>query len=504
MSGSKIVRLGRGAPLREPPLASPPELPALDDVLEAGPELRRDPGDRAFLPAALAIVEAPPRRSVIVLSWSLVALLAGAIAVSCIARTTLYAQAPGIVTAVGGTQVIQSQQGGTIAEIRVRDGERVQKDDVLILLDPTDALAQQELIAGKLADARGRAERLRTEIAAVHDGKLDPPPEVAWTDDVPASIRTREADVMRADLTGLAATFAELDAQRRAKETTRDGYAESIARQRTLIGQTGQRVQMHETLSGIGVESAYKLLTNTLIAQHQEVDLRDLLTKQAEASAAIVRIEAARVKARATLLDQDQQALASAERDADVLALQLVSADKRLRDMTLRAPVSGTVTASAVTTLGQVARPGQQLMQIVPEGSVLRVEAYVLNTDIGYLRPGQPATIKVDTFPYTRYGVLHGTVTAVSADAIPGKQALLQQKNESAAVSGGSLSATAAAQRVSDLVFPIVVVPKATHVIVNGRTAPLLPGMSVVVEVETGTQRVISWVLYPLARGFNL
>ena len=504
MSNSKIVRLGRAAPQREPPLSTPPELPGLDEVLEAGPELRRDPEDRGFLPAALQMVEAPPRRSAIVVSWAIIAIVAGSIAVSCIAHTTIYAQAPGIVTAVSGTEVIQSQQGGTIAEIRAHDGEHVKKGDALILLDATDALAQRDLVAGKLADARGRSERLKVEIAAVHDGRLDPLPAIAWSDNIPTAIRTRESDVMRGDLTRLLATFAQLDAQRAAKEAARDGYAESIAHERSLMGQSGQRVQMHETLSGMGIESRYKLLTNTLIVQHEEVNLRDLRAKQAEAAAAIVRIEADRVKARATLLDDDQQALAVAERDADTLVFQLQSADKLLSDMTLRAPVSGTVTASAVTTPGQIARSGQQLMQVVPEDSPVQIEAYVLNTDIGYLRPGQPATIKVDTFPYTRYGALRGMVTAVSADAIPGKQALLQQKNQTAAVSTGALSATAAAERVGDLVFPIVVAPKATHILVNGRPAPLLPGMSVVVEVETERQRVIAWVLYPLARGFGL
>jgi hemolysin D len=481
-------------------LSKPPAPPDLSEVLESTPP-GRDRDDFAFLPMAVAMVETPPSRGTLAFAIVLPVLVVGLLALSLVTHVSIYAQAPGEVVAVGGTKVIESQAQGVVAKLPVHDGQHVSAGQTVVELDPTDALAQRTLIAGKLADAQGVAIRLRAEIAAVAAGTLDPMPPIPWTDAIPAAVREREAGVMQADLRRLAATYADLDARRRTDEAARDGYAASIARQTTLIATLGENVDMHAKLTGLGVESQAKLLLDTLGLRHQQVAMADLKTKYAGAVSDIVTIEAQRIAARANVLDDDQQSLAATERMADDLAQHLVRADSTLHEMTLTAPVAGTVTASAVTTIGQVALPGQQLMQIVPDDATLQIEAYVLNTDVGYVRTGQPVTIKVDTFPYTRYGVLHGSVSWVSADAIPGAQALLEQKNEATAVAGGTLSDTAAAQHTGDLVFPVTVAPTKTSIAVEGRETPLLPGMSVVVEIQTERQSAIAWVLYPLARG---
>jgi hemolysin D len=187
------------------------------------------------------------------------------------------------------------------------------------------------------------------------------------------------------------------------------------------------------------------------------------------------------------------QQLAAAERQVGDLTQQLKRAAQTVAEMTLKAPIAGTVEAVAVTTVGQVVKPGQQLMQIVPDKTPLEIRAYVLNSDIGFVRAGQPATIKIDTFPYPRYGTITGKVIKVGKDAISGKAALLQQKNGSQPVSGGGLSQTAAAEPTSDLVFPVTILPDKTSINVAGKPVPLSSGMSVVVEIETGKQRAMDY-----------
>ena len=83
--------------------------------------------------------------------------------------------------------------------------------------------------------------------------------------------------------------------------------------------------------------------------------------------------------------------------------------------------MAGTISASTVTTVGQVVSSGQQLMQLVPSDGGLEVEAYVLNTDIGFVAKGQEATVQVDAYPYTRYGTISGSVAHIARDAIPGQ-----------------------------------------------------------------------------------
>jgi hemolysin D len=501
MSGADFVTQPRRAgnlPAGRGRLPSP--LPAPDDELNASEAATENAGDRAFLAPARQILETPPRWGAMAISCVLVALAFGGIAAASVFKTTIYAKGPGVVVAVGNSQVIESQVQNNVSAIRVQEGQHVKAGDILIELNPTDALAKRGLVAGKLADAWGRGIRMRAEIKAIQSGTQDTSAAIPWTPDIPDAIRRREADVMRGDLTRLAATYGTLDAERQAKEAARSGFIDSIAKQKAIIAIISEHLKMHETLAGIGVESQAKLLQSTLDLRRQQVALEGLESGLADATAAIVTIEAERTKARASLLADVQQTLAKAEREADDSSQALIRANDRLNDMTLRAPVDGTVMALAVTTPGQVAQVGQQLMQVVPDGNPLEVHAYVLNIDIGYVRVGQEVAIKIDTFPYTRYGTLRGTVIAVSPDAIPGKQALSQQVNASKTIGHGNLSETTAAEHVSDLVFPVTIRPLQTTIRVEGHDLPIRPGMSVVVEVETGRERAIAWVLYPLAR----
>ena len=116
--------------------------------------------------------------------------------------------------------------------------------------------------------------------------------------------------------------------------------------------------------------------------------------------------------------------------------------------------------------------PAQALMAVVPDEDVLEVEATVLNKDIGFERPGQRATVKVESFPYTRYGYLEGIVESVSHDAAQDER--------------------------MGLVFPARVKLRDTHLMIDGVEVALTPGMSLSVEIKTGKRRVIDYLLGPL------
>jgi hemolysin D len=178
-------------------------------------------------------------------------------------------------------------------------------------------------------------------------------------------------------------------------------------------------------------------------------------------------------------------------------AQQLLGAEAKLSEMTLRAPITGIIQATSVTTIGQVVQPGQELMQVVPADQPLQIEAYVLNSDAGFVAPGQRAVIKVDAFPFTRYGTIDGVVTSVANDAIPGQAAAQNLKDGSKGLSG-TLSPTSAAERTQDLVFPILVEPSTRNFLVDGRRIDLQSGMTVTVEIKTEERRVIDYLFSPL------
>jgi len=133
---------------------------------------------------------------------------------------------------------------------------------------------------------------------------------------------------------------------------------------------------------------------------------------------------------------------------------------------------------------------------IVPNDSRLEIEAMVSNRDIGFVEPGQDAEIKVDTFNFTRYGLLHGEVMSVSQDAIvrdkpqdrTGTQAVLGTGHETSEPTGQELN------------YSAHIALDSTHMQIEDRVVNLSPGMAVTVEIKTGTRTVLSYLLSPLRR----
>lgn len=145
--------------------------------------------------------------------------------------------------------------------------------------------------------------------------------------------------------------------------------------------------------------------------------------------------------------------------------------------MKLVAPVSGVIQEVTVTTIGQTPEVGKPLITIIADGEALVAEGLMLNRDAGFVRDGQPVTIKLEAYPFTRYGVLGGVVEHVSPDATVDEH--------------------------RGLVFPIRVKITQPTLKVDGRKAVLSPGMAVTLEVVTGKRRVIDYLWSPVAKAMN-
>jgi hemolysin D len=162
----------------------------------------------------------------------------------------------------------------------------------------------------------------------------------------------------------------------------------------------------------------------------------------------------------------------------------------------LRAPVDGTVQQLAVHTVGGVVTPAQQLMMIVPADSRVEVEAMIQNKDIGFVALGQNAEVKVDTFNFTRYGLLHGEVTTVSQDAIV-REKPADKSNPSK--SGAALSESSEPQG-QEFLYAARIALERTQMQIDDKLVDLAPGMAVTVEITTGRRRIIEYLLSPLLR----
>lgn len=178
------------------------------------------------------------------------------------------------------------------------------------------------------------------------------------------------------------------------------------------------------------------------------------------------------------------------------LAQDLIKAEERTKLQVLTAPVDGIVQQLAVHTVGGVVTPAQALLVLVPVESHLEIEAMVANRDVGFVEPGQEAEIKVATFNFTRYGLLHGKVLSISPDTIGKDDPQDQTKDK-------SQQATQSTNVPSDEQGPVYAARISldrTRMQIEGKEVNLTPGMAVTAEIKTGDRRIISYLLSPLRK----
>ncbi len=497
--GRAVRREGAPGAVLKPRLKSAGR-PTIDlDELWAPVRPERRVEDREFLPGALEILEAPASPIRVAFMYALCGLIAALLIWSWFGHLDVYADATGKVQASGRTKVVQPIDSGKVIAIKAADGDDVRAGDVLIELDPTAAIATRNVIRDNLFNARAEVVRHQVEIKALDADVVETKPAVTWPQDLPVVVRDREEQALRSELSSLGATLSNLAAEKASKQSQVDKYQANIGPQKTVIDLINEHLGMRNALFKDGWNSRATVLEQEQQLQTAQLQLVNLEGSLAEAKAAIPVIESQIALARQTFVTTNTKAVVEAQQQVDQLAQELAKANDTVDHMTLSAPIAGTVQATAVTTIGQVVTTGQQLMQIVPKGTPVEIEAYILNSDAGFVKVGQDVTIKVDTFPYTRYGTISGKVEKVATDALTGKEAASQQNNPSTPTSAdGAMSMTSAAQQTSDLVFPVIVRPLVPGLKVGGRLLPLTSGMTVTVEIQTESRRAIDYILSPL------
>jgi len=445
----------------------------------------------AFLPAALEIVETPPSPVGRAVALTLIAAFCIALAWASLGKVDMIASAQGKIIPSGRSKIVQPFEIGVVRAIHVKDGQTAKAGDVLIELDPTISDAELRHLQSDLAAAQFDVARLR---AALADG--DPLAAFHPPDGAPEGLLATQRQLLIDQNSEQRAKLAALDRQRMQREAERATYAATIAKIEAMIPILQQRVDIRKYLveKGVGSKVIYLENLSQLVEQQKELAVQQSHLQEAEAAlAAVIETrEQAVEEYRRTRLGE----LATADAKAAGLAQDVVKASEKSRLQILRAPVDGTVQQLAVHTVGGVVTPAQPLLEVVPLDTRLEIEAMVQNRDVGFVREGQSAEIKIDTFSFTKYGLLQGTVLNVSADSIDRNKPASDISNK--ANSGNSDSASE--PQGHELVYAARVSLDRTSMIVDGRNVPLSPGMAVTVEIKTGAQRVITYLLSPLLR----
>lgn len=422
-----------------------------------------------FLPAALEIMDTPPSPLRRWLALTIVAFVLAALAWSWFGRVDVVAVAPGKIIPSGRTKVIQPTEIGVVRAIRVRDGQHVRRGELLIDLDPTVSAADRDRLSRELASVRLDATRLRAALQGPGAPDAFVPPN-----DVDVALVARHRALLAAQLHEHEARLSAIDRDLVRRQSDRAAVQAVVEKLEKTIPLVRDRADSHGILArqGFVARLAHVELQQLVIEQEQE--LATQRHRLAESTAALAMLAEQRRHVEAEFRRAVLAQLAEAEVKAGSLEQEVRKAEQRHGLQRLVAPHDGVAQQLAVHTVGGVVTPAQPLLVIVPAGGGLEIEAVVLNRDAGFVRAGQDAEIKLETFPFTRYGTVPGRVLHVSGDAVHDEKL--------------------------GLVYPVRVSMSRTTVDVEGKRVPVAPGMAVIVEVNIDQRRLIEYLLSPVLR----
>lgn len=430
---------------------------------------RRLPHETQFLPAALELQETPVSPAPRVAMWLIIAFALIAVVWAIFGRIDVVATAQGKLVPNDRTKVIQSFETATVKEIKVTDGQIVKAGEVLLELDATVADADSSRFANDVVSAKAQGARAKSMLKAIDTGKA---PSLPPMPDVSPERRAQEQRILDGQYDEYQAKLARIDAEILRREAELMSTRQIVRKFELTAPIAKQRAQDLKDLVDKSFVSKHGYLDKEQVHIEQEAELAMQRSRINELTAMIGESKAQRVALVAESRRLALDSLNEAEQKASTYGQEVVKADSRSKLLTLTAPVEGTVQQVAVHTVGGVVTAAQPLMIIVPNDNPIEIEAFLENKDIGFVNPLQEAEVKIETFPFTKYGTIHAQVTHISKDAISDEK--------------------------KGLIYSMRVKPERTTIKVEGKTVNLSPGMAVTVEVKTGTRRVIEYFLSPL------
>jgi hemolysin D len=454
--------------------------------------------DMQFLPAALEILETPPSPLALTLVAVICLFFTSAIAWAWFGRVDIIAVAQGKVQPNGRVKVVQPLETGRVIANLVENGDSVKQGDLLVQLDSRAASAEKKAIEADLYSYSAEAIRRETAIKLAQAGTFSPPSANQWPEAIPASIREREEHVLAADLSQLDSQIASFNAQSEQKKSEKARIAATVSAEKDLIRTLQERVAIHSKLLDANAGTKSDLINARETLETQITYLAQLSGQVAEIEANLDVVSRDKTKAIQTFIAENAQKKDEAERQIGTLSEKLNGANAKLDQLVLKSPIDGVVQGSAITTLGQVVSSGDALMRIVPpEDAGLEIECYLPNKDVGFVKIGQKAILKIEAFPFTRYGTIDAIVTNIAHDAIAEPDATQIEQDSSRA---HRASMPAGADRVQNLVYAVTLHPLKSVVDVDGLNVPISTGMTVTTEIRTGSQRILDYILSPIAQ----
>ena len=381
--------------------------------------------------------------------------------------------APGVIEVEGRRRAVQHPDGGVVGEILVRDGDSVAAGDVVVRFDDTLVRSELAIVEGQLFELLARKARLMAE----RDGADEPDfpaeltnliadrPEIAETVQGERNLFSARRETLDGQRAQLAERARQIDAQVEGTEA----QIAALEEQRRLIAD--ERTDQEDLLSR-GLTQQSRVLSLQREAARLDGELGDLVARTAQLRGQIAEIEVERLNLAADLREQAITTLRDLEYREVELRERRLAAEATLDRLDVRSPADGIVYDRQVNTSGQVVRPADTMMSIVPQGQALVIQSRVPAISIDQVTPGQAATMRFPAFNSRTTPEIFGTVSRVSPDAF---------RDERTGASYYTAEIVPTEESLPDL-----------------ETLQLVPGMPVEAFILTGDRTPLSFLVKPI------
>jgi len=384
-----------------------------------------------------------------------------------IGKVDIVVTAPGRLIASGHTKVIQPLNTGIVYKIYVTEGQSVKEGDVLVELKPDSALADEQRIAHELVNLEQDKLRLETTLNWIKNNKSNASTISEQLGLLQRQLLLSQWQQHKSQLNTLKHEQIKYGAERDSIDQQVQKYDAILP----ILTQRSERLKVLSQKQYLQEDQYLEIEQQRLTAYH---DRQSSQQRTQEMMAAIDEVSEKIEQSKKAFNSQTLAELQQVTMQYQSLSQEKIKAIATRQAQTLISPVSGVIQQLVLHTEGGVVTPAQQLMVIVPNQHQLEVEAMVANLDIGFVKEDQDVEIKIDAFPFTKYGVINGVLTFLSNDAIADEQL--------------------------GLIYKAHVDMQEMAIQVEDKQVMLSPGMTVAVEIKTGQRRLIEYFLAPLLR----
>ncbi|GAB4351491.1 MAG: HlyD family type I secretion periplasmic adaptor subunit [Gammaproteobacteria bacterium] len=426
--------------------------------------LPRDDAD--FLAEADWVIAEQRARGSRLVVWTVLAAFAALVTWAAFAEIDEVTRGVGKVIPSRQVQVVQSLDGGIVSEIQVSEGDQVEKNQLLVRIDPTRFVSSLRENRTQYLALLAKAARLR---AIAEDKPFEPPAEVVK--EAPHLIEQERAlyEATQAETrAAVAIARQQLDQRRRELDEVK-ARRDQAARSHEL---TLRELQLTEPLAASGAVADVELLRlRREVARYQG--------ERDSSAAQIPRLEAAIIEAtrkieevELTKRNRARNELTETMITLGALGEESVALADRVKQSEIRSPVRGTVKQLLVNTIGGVVQPGQEVVEIVPADDALVLEARIAPRDIAFLRPGQRARVKFTAYDFAVYGGLDARLVQIGADTETDEQ--------------------------GNAYYRVKLRTDRNHI--GEERLPIIPGMVAEVDILTGKKSILTYLLKPVLR----